>query len=248
MSIRSTLRGRTAPAVVAALVVGAVGGPPAVQAASTVIDGKRLKNDSVTSGKIRNGTIQMRDLSRTAQTGITGADGERGPAGPQGPAGVSIVGPTGPKGEKGDTGPQGPRGDVTTVNGSTIVGPKGDRGEPGPQGLTGPQGPKGDRGETGPQGPQGRQGSFSSYRFRRDDLTVPPRSTGSENVMCESGEVAFNGGIDSYPYAGQFRSDGPLFRGEYQASEPGGWEAYFVNETDNTIYGNVWVLCVRWAG
>jgi hypothetical protein len=47
--------------------------------AAEKIDGKDLKNDSVTGKKLKNGTVTSKDLA--------GDVGTRGPAGPQGPAG-----------------------------------------------------------------------------------------------------------------------------------------------------------------
>ena len=73
----------------------------------------QLKNDAVTSAKVRNGSLLKGDFqSGQLPAGPEGARGQQGARGPQGTRGPA--GPTGP------TGPQGPKGD------------KGDKGDPGP--------------------------------------------------------------------------------------------------------------------
>src|SRR5436309_10636347 len=79
-----------------------------------------LRRNSVTSATIKNGTIQLVDLSAKAKRGLKGARGVRGapgPRGPVGPAGTEGIqgaqGPQGPKGEKGDKGDKGDRGAPT---------------------------------------------------------------------------------------------------------------------------------------
>lgn len=68
----------------------------------------------ITSKQIKDGTIQLRDLSASAMNGLHGQAGAQGVPGPQGPAG--------PKGDTGATGAPGPQGPA---------GPKGDKGDPG---------------------------------------------------------------------------------------------------------------------
>lgn len=71
-----------------------------------------LKNGSVTSGKIRDGSLRAEDFAAdelpVGETGLPGADGAQGPQGPAGPAGQP--GPAGPRGEQGPPGPAGPEG------------------------------------------------------------------------------------------------------------------------------------------
>jgi hypothetical protein len=73
----------------------------------------------VTSKNIKNGTIQLVDISSKAKNALKGQRGRRGPAGPRGIAGPR--GPQGPAGAKGDKGD------------------KGDKGEPGPPGTPAPK-------------------------------------------------------------------------------------------------------------
>jgi hypothetical protein len=56
----------------------------------------------ITSSQIKDGTIQLRDLSPAARVALRG---QRGPEGPEGPAGER-----GPQGLPGATGPMGPTG------------------------------------------------------------------------------------------------------------------------------------------
>jgi hypothetical protein len=78
----------------------------------------QLKNNAVTSAKVKNGSLVKRDFnpnsfpSRGPQgaRGPTGLAGPTGPAGPQGPAG-----PTGQQGPPGEQGQQGPPGTGATV-------------------------------------------------------------------------------------------------------------------------------------
>jgi hypothetical protein len=74
-----------------------VGGGSAYAAATLV------PNNSVGSAQVINGSLQKKDLSKTA---VAALKGNRGPAGRAGPAGPA--GPQGPKGDKGDTGATGP--------------------------------------------------------------------------------------------------------------------------------------------
>ena len=98
-------------------VAGATGATAGVQA---LITGAQVKDETLESRDIKNGTIKKADLSAAAVASLRGARGPSGPAGPAGPQG-----PQGATGLQGTSGPQGP------------------------QGAAGPQGPKGDKGETG---------------------------------------------------------------------------------------------------
>ncbi|HZB74774.1 MAG TPA: hypothetical protein VE526_01025 [Solirubrobacteraceae bacterium] len=69
----------------------------------------QLKRDSVTSAKVRQGSLRLADFRRAERArlrgaqGPAGAPGAAGPAGPQGPAGAQ--GPAGPEGSRGPAGP-----------------------------------------------------------------------------------------------------------------------------------------------
>jgi hypothetical protein len=75
------------------------------------------------SAQIKNGSIQLADISGKAKKALRGKRGARGPAGPVGATGA--IGPTGATGATGPPGPQGPAG----ANGTQ-----------GPQGVQGPPG------------------------------------------------------------------------------------------------------------
>jgi hypothetical protein len=67
-----------------------------------------LKNGSVTSGKIKDGSLRVEDFADelpVGETGLPGADGAVGPQGPPGPAGTA--GPAGARGAQGPAGAQG---------------------------------------------------------------------------------------------------------------------------------------------
>lgn len=95
-------------------------------AASKLIDGSRLRNESVTGMKIRNGSVQLADLSPAARKALRGAKGERGADGAAGAAGRD--GTNGTNGTNGTDGAPGTAG---------AIGPKGDAGATGPQGAAG---------------------------------------------------------------------------------------------------------------
>ncbi|WP_139982867.1 hypothetical protein [Nocardioides litoris] len=96
---RPSLRRPSGPMIMstAALVV-ALGG---TSYAAATIGTADIRNDAVTSAKIKNGTIQQRDLTDGARAGLKGQTGAQGPAGPRGPQGLpgagrwALIGPDG---------------------------------------------------------------------------------------------------------------------------------------------------------
>jgi len=82
--------------------------------ASGALDGSKLVGNSVTSAKVKNQTLQVKDLSLSARSSLRG---QTGPAGPQGT-----------KGDKGDPGPKGAPG---------TPGTPGTPGAPGAPGVSG---------------------------------------------------------------------------------------------------------------
>ena len=71
----------------------------------------------VTSKNIKNGTIQVVDLSAKARKALKGSAGARGAVGPQGPDGpAGARGPAGPDGLAGARGPAGSVGATTIVS------------------------------------------------------------------------------------------------------------------------------------
>ncbi len=85
-----------------ALLVGVV----ALVAAS---GGSAVAGSLVTSARIKDGTIQTRDLSRAARAALKGRSGPRGLPGTAGPAGpAGAPGPAGAQGPAGARGPAGP--------------------------------------------------------------------------------------------------------------------------------------------
>ncbi len=96
----------------------ATAGTAAVQA---LITGAQIKDGTVASRDIKNGTIGRADIADAAEAALRGRRGPQGAAGQQGAAGP--VGPAGPQGATGAAGPQGPAG------AQGAQGPKGDVGE-----------------------------------------------------------------------------------------------------------------------
>lgn len=93
---------------------------------AATVHGKHFAPGSITSAKITNGDLSVRDVSpaaRRALRAMTGAPGPTGPAGSTGPAGATGAdGPVGASGAAGSSGPDGPTGSR------------------GPEGLRGPDG------------------------------------------------------------------------------------------------------------
>jgi hypothetical protein len=80
----------------------------AIIAVVMAMGGSAVAASLITSKQIKNGTIQLVDISKKAQKSLKGKAGATGPQGPVGPAGpAGAAGQTGPKGDKGDTGAPG---------------------------------------------------------------------------------------------------------------------------------------------
>src|SRR5690349_12614206 len=81
-------------------------GPLAVAFLALVLamSGSAVAASLITSKQIKDGTIQLKDISKTARAQLAVA-GPQGPAGPSGAAGA-----TGAQGEKGDAGARGDQG------------------------------------------------------------------------------------------------------------------------------------------
>ena len=90
-------------------------------AVEALITGAQIKDGTVASRDIANGTIKRADIADAAAAALRGQRGARGAVGPPGPAG-----PAGPAGQQGPTGAAGSQG---------------------PAGAQGPQGVKGDTGQ-----------------------------------------------------------------------------------------------------
>jgi hypothetical protein len=58
--------------------------------AATKIGTKQLKNNAVTSAKIKNRTVKTSDLATATRTALRGGTGPAGPVGPQGPGSIHL--------------------------------------------------------------------------------------------------------------------------------------------------------------
>jgi hypothetical protein len=114
--IKTRLTGSNVIAAIA--LFAALGGSSyaAMKLPSGSVGASQLAADSVTSSKVKNGTLKAADFAPgqlpSGSAGAAGATGAQGPAGLQGPAGpAGPQGPKGDKGQQGDRGPAGPAGE-----------------------------------------------------------------------------------------------------------------------------------------
>lgn len=54
------------------------------------VGSKQIRTSAVTSSEVRDRTVRLRDISRSARTALTGQQGPQGPQGPSGPPAVSY--------------------------------------------------------------------------------------------------------------------------------------------------------------
>ena len=115
---------------IAFLIAGAVvalaavaGGTAGVQA---LITGAQIKDGTIESRDIDNGTIRRVDIGAAALLSLRG---ERGRVGPRGPRGA--IGASGPSGPQGAAGPQGERGAAGVSGATGAEGAQGAKGDPG---------------------------------------------------------------------------------------------------------------------
>jgi hypothetical protein len=112
---------RPSPAMLVALLAlfVALGGSSyaALQLRPGSVGTKQLKNGAVTSPKVKNNSLLVRDFRRSQRAQLQGPQGARGPSGPQG-----ARGPSGPQGTQGAQGPQGPVGPATGPAGGALAG------------------------------------------------------------------------------------------------------------------------------
>jgi Collagen triple helix repeat (20 copies) len=134
------------------------------------MSGSAVATSLITGKQIKDGSIQLKDLSASARAALKG---ERGQAGKDGETGTQ--GPQGPGGAKGDAGAQGAQGAP---------------GLQGAQGLQGEPGPAGDPGPKGDPGTSGGSGMPAAYAFVRTEGCClgaapldPPELSNAHNVL-----------------------------------------------------------------
>ena len=98
----------------------------ALVALFVALDGPAVAARLVSGAQIKDGTVQLKDLSRKARTALAG---RAGPPGPQG-----VPGQPGAPGATGDAGPAGPQGTAGAVGAAGEDGQDGQDGVPGPAG------------------------------------------------------------------------------------------------------------------
>lgn len=118
----------------------------------------------ITGTQVRDGSLQAKDLSRSARRALAGRQGAAGPTGPAGAPGAP--GPRGADGARGETGPRGA------------------------QGLEGPKGDEGDKGDTGPPGPTASAFGSSTTDAELGVVTPLPVVTATITTTVRSRIVA----------------------------------------------------------
>jgi hypothetical protein len=102
--MRSINKFRPSPALIVALVALMTGlGGTAI--ARTLITGKDIAKDAITSRHVKDGSLQYSDLAPSMRQAMAPKPGPQGPAGPQGPRGQAGL--QGPQGQPGGRGPAG---------------------------------------------------------------------------------------------------------------------------------------------
>jgi hypothetical protein len=102
--MRSIKKLRPSPALIVALVALTCGlGGTAI--ARSMVTGKDIAKDAITSRHVKDGSLQYSDLAPSTRAAMAPKAGPQGPAGPKGPQGLA-----GPQGPQGATGAQGPAG------------------------------------------------------------------------------------------------------------------------------------------
>jgi Collagen triple helix repeat (20 copies) len=168
---------------IAALVVS-LGGTSyaALTLAPGSVGTKELKRNSVTSPKVKDGSLLVKDFSASQRRLLQGPRGPQAGTGPQGPAGPA--GPGGPVGPAGGAGAPGAAG-VDGMDGVT-----------GPTGPTGPTGATGFTGTTGPTGPAGPADTFTRFESgNADDFDAVVQC---DPIDPENG-MALGGGVSGEP-------------------------------------------------
>jgi Collagen triple helix repeat (20 copies) len=84
------------------------------------VGSEQIKPDSVTSAKVKGGSLRASDFLGTERSRLRGGRGATGPAGPRGATGAR--GPAGPRGATGARGLTGARGPVGTARAYVTVG------------------------------------------------------------------------------------------------------------------------------
>ena len=153
-------RPRPATVMAGAALFLAAGGPAAAvdgaDAATKLISGKQIKNNSIDSRDIKDGSLTVKDFKKGALSQAGAPGGPAAPGSPGAPGNQGEQGARGPQGEPGAQGPQGDRGPA---------GERGSQGEPGTDGTDGAPGQKGDKGDKGDTGPAGTPAPPEAFRI-----------------------------------------------------------------------------------
>jgi len=112
--MRPLLERRPSPALTVAIIAVVISGTGSAVAASLI-----------TSNQIKNGTIQLKDLSKSARDALQGGRGPQGPTGVAGAAGQpGAAGAPGTPGAPGEPGAKGDKGDPTPLADGAVTSAK----------------------------------------------------------------------------------------------------------------------------
>jgi hypothetical protein len=137
-------------------------------AATNLINTKDIAPGAVTSEKIKNGGIALKDLNASTKSSLQGGKGETGSTGNVGASGsTGNVGSSGSPGNAGASGSSGSNG----ANGAA-----GSNGANGPNGANGSDGTNGPNGANGSDGTNGANGTDGTDGTDGIDGTVAPLS------------------------------------------------------------------------
>jgi hypothetical protein len=182
----------------------------ASQIARDSVGTKHLRDGSVTSKKVRDGTLLEADFAGDLPAG------DRGPTGP--------AGPTGARGLGGATGPQGVAGAACAPSNAQCVGPQG---ATGPEGATGPQGAAGLQGNPGTNSPPAQ---VSEATIAQWEMTGPDITTAASEV-----QIPMTGGAWQ-----QLAGETNYLIGEVRVESPSGTDDCAANinvEVDGDVRG-----------
>jgi len=174
----------------AAVSVLALGGT--AHAANDLIDGGQIKDGTVTTAKLRPGSVGPERLKDGAVTLRTLAPGVRAALG--GSTGAGTAGATGPTGTVGATGGTGATGSAGATGPSGQAGASGATGATGVSGVTGPAGVSGATGMQGVTGPTGAAGVVPTYTAGGSLIAGAHAVTGTATIV--------NGGPASVTFSG----------------------------------------------
>jgi hypothetical protein len=156
-------------------------------AATGLVQAGDIAPGAVTSKSIKNGAVELKDLSAATRGSLAGGPGPTGAKGDNGSTGSAgakgEAGSSGTSGSNGANGPNGANGTNGTDGAKGLDGAKGADGPKGAEGAKGAEGQKGADGAKGAEGPKGAPGTNGTVTplAAKQGLTALP--TGSPSTI-----------------------------------------------------------------